>query len=100
MAHPFSRDTKAPKKHVLYNRWNNIKQCINNPNHLNYHYYGGKGIKMCNEWANNFVVFLLWATQNGYHKDLVLTRIDKNKDFCPSNCIWAENNKSIEPFKL
>ena len=100
MNHPFSRPTKAPKKHPLYNRWNNLKQFVNNVNHTNYHIYGGKGIKICKEWENNFIIFLLWASQNGYHKDLVLTRIDKNKNFDPSNCIWAENNKSTEPFKL
>lgn len=101
MNHPFSRRTKAPKvKHSLYYRWSNLKQYIYNPNHVNFNIYGGKGIGMDKGWEANFNVFLLWAVQNGYRKELVLTRIDKSKDFVPSNCIWAENNTCTEPFKI
>lgn len=92
--HPFNRDTTLTKvKHPLYSRWNNLKQYVNNPNHANYNIYGGKGIKMDKAWEKNYLVFLVWATQHGYRKDLVLTRIDKNKDFEPSNCFFAEHNK-------
>ena len=98
--HPFNRRVNAPKKHVLYNRWNNLKQLINNPNHSNYNWYGGKGITLHKAWETNFIVFLLWSTQNGFAPNLVLTRRDKSKGFNPENCFYAEHNKSLEPIKL
>lgn len=98
--HPFNRPTKTPKKHLLYNRWNNLKQYINNPNHVNYGIYGGKGITLFKAWENNFVVFLLWCTQNGYAPNLVLTRRNKDEGFNPSNCFFAEHSHSTEPFKI
>lgn len=101
MKHPFSRDTKAPKKkHPLYYRWLNLRNYINCKTHANYHIYGGKGIKICIEWETNYNNFLLWAIKNGYRDGLVLSRLDKNKDFEPSNCIWAEHSHSTEPSKI
>lgn len=101
MSHPFSRDTKLPKKrHPLYHRWTNLRGYVNNKTHPNYHLYGGKGIRLCYEWESNYLNFLLWAIKNGYKSGLVLSRLDKNKDFEPSNCIWAENSHSVEPVKI
>lgn len=99
MKHPFNRNTKAPKKSLLYNRWNNLKQLSHNPNHTNYDTYGAKGITICKEWEINFLTFLLWSTKNGYEASLVLTRIDKSKGFEPNNCVWAEHSYSTEHFK-
>jgi hypothetical protein len=95
--HPFNRATQAPKvKHPLYNRWNNLKQYINNPNHANYHRYGGNNIGMDKEWEKSFIVFFLWATQNGYKSDLVITRKDKSKGFEPTNCFFGKHSYDIE----
>lgn len=99
--HPFNRDIKAPKKkHPLYYRWVKLRNAIHCTTNTNYHIYGGKGIKFCTAWETNYVNFLLWATKNGYRDGLVLSRLDKNGDFEPSNCIWAEHSHSTEPFKI
>jgi len=101
MSHPFNRDTRVPKKkHSLYYRWLNLRNYINNKNNANYANYGGRGIKVCDEWNTNYNNFLLWAVKNGYQKSLVLCRKDKNGDFTPLNCMWAENSHSTEPFKI
>jgi len=53
-----------------------------------YRYYGEKGIEICNKWRNNFLSFRDWAMGNGYRDDLVLDRIDNNKNYVPENCQW------------
>lgn len=56
-----------------------------------YKNYGGKGIKVCDEWKHieGFINFYNWAVNNGYSDDLTLDRIDNEKDYCPQNCRWS-----------
>lgn len=56
-----------------------------------YKNYGGKGIKVCEEWKHmeGFINFYNWAINNGYSEELTLDRIDNSKDYCPKNCKWS-----------
>ena len=74
----------------LHRIWHSMYCRCYYPSTNQYKNYGGKGIKVCEEWKHieGFVRFYTWAINNGYKEDLTLDRINNEKDYCPENCRW------------
>lgn len=82
----------------LYHIYYGMKQRCYNPNNPRYKNYGGKGVKICDEWDSDYLAFREWAFQHGYeeNKGMSIDRLDESKGYNPDNCEWvsiSENSR-------
>ena len=92
--------THGKTKTRLYGVWNSMcSRCYVVTNSA-YKNYGGRGIKVCDEWRNNFQAFSDWAMENGYDPNApkgvcTIDRIDYNKDYSPDNCRFVDMKMQV-----
>lgn len=82
-----------------YRIWANMKRRCHNPKYRQFHYYGGRGIAVCDEWRASFLAFL---SDMGHRPspELTIERIDNELGYSKGNCKWAtqaEQNLNKRP---
>lgn len=95
--------THGQTSHPLYMTWKGMISRCYNKDDIGYFRYGGRGIRVCDEWQdiNTFITDMYPS----YAKGLQLDRINNDGDYNRSNCKWStrrensnnrRNNRVIE----
>ena len=96
---------KTPIEKKLYKVYHGMRQRCYNPNYDGFKYWGGRGIRVCDEWLNDGRKFVDWAIEHGYKRGLSIDRIDNDGPYAPWNCRFTDdfgqannrrNNRRIE----
>ena len=85
----FDPTTGKPK--LCYRKWSSMLQRCENPNHIAFRYYGGAGVKVCQEWHS----------YDAFYRDMgdppPGTWLDRKKNeigYQPGNCRWVTTKES------
>lgn len=75
-----------------YRAWENMKARCLNKNFKYFKYYGGRGIKVCSKWINNYNNFIKDVGRRPSDK-YSLDRINNNGNYTPQNVRWATDSQ-------
>lgn len=88
---------------IAYQRWSSMCSRCHDPNNKSYKHYGGRGIKVCDEWRHNFKAYYSYVSALEHYGEpgYSLDRIDNNGDYKPGNVRYAtksEQERNKRPY--
>jgi hypothetical protein len=75
-----------------YRVWSEMIQRCTNPNSRYYFNYGGRGIKVCDQWLD-FANFI--SDMGSRPEKTCLDRINNDGDYSPENCKWSTRTQQM-----
>ena len=87
--------THLMSKTSEYRAWAKMKERCRNPNNKDWHNYGGRGIRVCDSWVDDFEVFYadMGPKPSRSHS---IDRIDVNGNYEPGNVRWATKSEQMQ----
>ena len=88
--HGYTRN--GVKRIPEYNCWLAIKDRCYNPNNIEYQWYGGRGIRVCERWRKSFLAFYedMGTKPKGRYE---IDRISNDGNYEPGNCRWVTRHQ-------
>lgn len=103
------RLTHGMSKHPLFWVWSQMVERCHNPDNINYHKYGAKGVYVCDAWRKSSTEFMNWALTNGWEKGLHLDKdilshtLEHPLCYSPETCQFisiSENSRSTKKWLI
>lgn len=71
-----------------------MRQRCYNPKNQDYPHYGGRGIRICDDWEDFDLFVKDMGPRPGLH--MTLDRKDPNGNYDPGNCVWATSKRQAQ----
>jgi hypothetical protein len=89
------RATHRMSKSPEYRSWQAMRDRCYRKSHKFYYRYGGRGIRVCQQWRNSFESFLTDMGPKPSPKHSIDRHPDKNGNYEPGNCRWATTRQQL-----
>jgi hypothetical protein len=73
----------------IYKVWVSMRRRCSDPSSPVWRWYGGKGVRVCAVWQNDFFAFRDWSLAHGFEPGMQIDRVDTDGIYEPDICGWV-----------